>query len=104
MGQAYNLSTTEATEPGADLMADEPSARITLKEVYAQVQEMKSLLERLANSLPSIGKQLDDLEKEVKEQLNDHEKRIRVTEKRIWQIMAIAGFVSAAMPLILRFL
>lgn len=85
-------------------MADEPSARITLKEVYAQVQEMKSLLEKLANSLPSMSKQLDDLEAEVKEQLQDHEKRIRVTEKRVWQIMAIAGFVSALMPLIVRFL
>lgn len=84
-------------------MADEPSARITLKEVYTQVQEMKLLLERLANSLPSMSKQLDELESEVKEQLADHEKRIRVTEKRVWQIMAIAGFVSAAMPLIVRF-
>ena len=84
-------------------MAEEPSARITLKEVYAQVQEMKSLLEKLANSLPSMSEQLDELEAEVKEQLQDHEKRIRVTEKRVWQIMAIAGFVSALMPLIVRF-
>jgi len=85
-------------------MSDEPSARITLKEVYQQVQEMKSLLEKLANSLPSMSKQLDDLESEVKEQLADHEKRIRITEKRVWQIMAIAGFVSALMPVIIRFL
>jgi len=85
-------------------MVDEPSARITLKEVYTQVQEMKLLLERLANSLPSMSKQLDELESDVKDQLADHEKRIRVTEKRVWQIMAIAGFVSAAMPVIVRFM
>jgi len=85
-------------------MSDEPSARITLKEVYQQVQEMKSLLEKLANSLPSMSRKLDDLESEVKEQLADHEKRIRITEKRVWQIMAIAGFVSALMPVIIRFL
>ena len=41
-------------------MADiEPSLRITLKDVYTQVQEMKSLLERLAENLPTTTQKLE---------------------------------------------
>lgn len=84
-------------------MADtEPSLRITLKDVYTQVQEMKSLLERLAENLPTTTQRLEEHERETNKIFADHEARIRKVEMRVWQIMAVAGFVAAGMPVLLR--
>jgi hypothetical protein len=82
----------------------EPSLRITLKDVYSQVQEMKSLLERLAENLPTTAQKLEEHEQETRLMLQDHETRIRKVEMRIWQIMAIAGFIAAGMPIIVNLL
>jgi hypothetical protein len=84
-------------------MADtEPSLRITLKDVYTQVQEMKSLIERLAENLPTTTQRLEEHERETARIVADHEARIRKVEMRVWQIMAVAGFVAAGMPLIIK--
>jgi hypothetical protein len=84
-------------------MADtEPSLRITLKDVYTQVQEMKSLIERLAENLPTTTQKLEEHERETAKIFADHEARIRKVEMRVWQIMAVAGFVAAGMPLIIK--
>jgi len=84
-------------------MADiEPSLRITLKDVYTQVQEMKSLIERLAENLPTTTQKLEEHERETGKIFADHEARIRKVEMRVWQIMAVAGFVAAGMPVVLR--
>ena len=86
-------------------MADtEPSLRITLKDVYTQVQEMKSLLERLAENLPTTTQKLEEHEQETGKIFADHENRIRKLEMRMWQIVGIAGFVAAGMPIILQFM
>lgn len=84
-------------------MADiEPSLRITLKDVYTQVQEMKSLIERLAENLPTTTQRLEEHERDSAKVFADHEARIRKVEMRVWQIMAVAGFVAAGMPIIVR--
>ena len=58
---------------------DSIGLRITLRDVYREQQEMKSLLEKLANSLPG-----------TEEKLTDHEERIRRIEMRLgW---AVGGF------------
>jgi hypothetical protein len=80
----------------------EPSLRITLKDVYTQVQEMKSLIERLAENLPTTTQKLEEHERETAKIFADHEARIRKVEMRVWQIMAVAGFVAAGMPVVLR--
>ena len=80
----------------------EPSLRITLKDVYTQVQEMKSLIERLAENLPTTTQKLEEHEKETAKIFADHEARIRKVEMRVWQIMAVAGFVAAGMPIVLN--
>jgi amino acid permease len=86
-------------------MADtEPSLRITLKDVYTQVQEMKSLIERLAENLPTTAQKLDEHEKETKAIFQDHETRLRRVEMRVWQMMAIAGFLAAGMPIAINLL
>ena len=63
------------------------TVRITMRDIYREQQEMKSLLEKLANSLPS-----------TENIINDHEKRLRALETRIgWAVGAI-GIVAAVMP------
>lgn len=73
-----------------------------MKDVYSQVQEMKSLLERLAENLPTTTQKLEEHERETARIVADHEARIRKVEMRVWQMMAIAGFLSAGMPLIIK--
>jgi predicted phage tail protein len=85
-------------------MAEEPGARITLKELYLQVQKIQSMIEKLSNQFPGITQQLNDLERDVHKRLSDHEERIRKVEMRVWQMMAIAGFLAAIVPIILRLL
>ena len=65
---------------------DSIGLRITLRDVYREQQEMKSLLEKLANSLPG-----------TEEKLTDHEERIRRIEMRLG--CAVGGFgLLAALP------
>ena len=85
-------------------MTEEPGARITLKELFLQVQKIQSMIEKLSNQFPGITQQLNDLERDVQKRLSDHEERIRKVEMRVWQIMAIAGFLAAIVPIILRLL
>lgn len=82
----------------------EPSMRVTLRDVYSTVMDMKSQLEKLNQNLPTTSQKLEEHEAETKLELANINDRLRKVEMRVWQIMAIAGFVSAAMPLIIRFL
>lgn len=85
-------------------MAEEVSTRITMKELYLQVQKIQSMLEKLTAQLPTISDQLDELEKDVKGRLDDHEQRLRKLEMRVWQALGILSFIFAVVPLILGFL
>lgn len=78
------------------------SARITMKELFLQVQKIQSMLEKLSNQLPSISDKLDELEKDVQTRLDDHEDRIRKVEMRVWQMMALASALAALVPVFLR--
>jgi len=82
----------------------EPSMRVTLRDVYALVMEMRSQLEKLNQNLPTTAQKLEEHERETKDELVNINERLRKVEMRVWQIMAIAGFVSAAMPLLVRFM
>ena len=80
----------------------EPSMRVTLRDVYTLVMDLKSQLEKLNQNLPTTAQRLEEHEKETKEQFEDLENRLRVVEKRMWQILGIAGFIAAGMPVIVR--
>lgn len=80
----------------------EPSMRVTLRDVYTIVMDLKSQLEKLNQNLPTTAQRLEEHEKETKEQFEDFENRLRVVEKRMWQILGIAGFIAAGMPVIVR--
>lgn len=79
-------------------MPDESTARITLKELYIQVQKIQSMLERLEGQLPGIAEKLDDLERDVNSRLNDHEARLRKVEMRMWQAIGVLSFAFAILP------
>jgi hypothetical protein len=69
------------------------SLRITLRDVYREQQEMKSLLEKLANSLPG-----------TEEKLNDHEIRLRKLEMRVGWAVGGFGLIAAIVPFLVRLL
>lgn len=79
-------------------MAEETTARITLKELYVQVQKIQSMIERLEGQLPGIAEKLDDLERDVNNRLNDHEARLRKVEMRMWQAIGVLSFAFAIVP------
>ena len=66
--------------------------------------EMRTVLEKLNQNLPTTAERLEKHEEETKEQIADLETRLRKVEARMWQILGIAGFLAAAMPIVLRLL
>lgn len=82
-------------------MTEESSTRITMKELYIQVQKIQSMLERLGNQLPGISEKLDDLEKDVNVRLTDHETRLRRVETNMWKLFGGLGLVAAVVPWII---
>ena len=85
-------------------MNEESSTRITMKELYLQVQKIQSMLEKLTAQFPTISEQLNELEKDVKGRLDDHEQRLRKLEMRVWQALGVLSFIFAVVPLLLGFL
>lgn len=63
---------------------DSGAVRVSMRDIYAEVQRQGKLLEKIANSLP-------DQESKVE----DHENRIRKLEQRMWQVIGIFGFLAA---------
>jgi len=74
-------------------MSDEQEAlavRVSMRDIYSEVQRQGKLLEKIANSLP---------DSELK--IEDHELRIRKLEMRMWQAIGAFGFLAAVVsPLI----
>lgn len=90
MGEANNLIITEATESGAHLMTDDHNetagVKVSMRDIYAEVQRQGRLLEKIANSLP-----------DSEDKIEDHELRIRKLEMRMWQAIGGFGFLAAVM-------
>jgi len=73
---------TEEHETGA--------VRVSMRDIYAEVQRQGKLLEKIANALPDSEDKIDD-----------HEVRIRKLEMRMWQAIGGFGFLAAIVsPLI----
>ena len=75
--------------PGED--TESHSLRITLRDVYREQQEMKSLLEKLANNLPGTEDKLDD-----------HESRLRKLEMRVGWAVGGFGLLAAIAPFLTK--
>jgi len=66
---------------------NEPSARVTLTTINAQLQELVTQVAVLTEKLPPQSTQLDD-----------HEKRLRSIETRMWLAVGAFGLIAAASP------
>jgi len=67
-------------------MADEENGavRVSMRDIYAEVQRQGRLLEKIANALP-----------DSEDKIEDHEARIRKLEMRMWQAIGGFGFLAA---------
>lgn len=83
-------------------MAEEPSTRITLRHVFEEQQEMKRLLQRVSENLPTVAKQLEEHERETNEILKDHETRLRLLEQKLWKVFGAIALVAGAAPFLAR--
>ena len=60
------------------------AVRVSMRDIYAEVQRQGRLLEKIANSLP-----------DSEDKIEDHENRIRKLEQRMWQSIGAFGFLAA---------
>ena len=60
------------------------SVKVSMRDIYLEVQRQGRLLEKIANSLPDSEQKIDD-----------HELRIRKLEQRMWQAIGVFGFLAA---------
>jgi len=66
---------------------DTIAVKVSMREIYAEVQKQGKLLEKIANSLPDSEDKIDD-----------HESRIRKLEMRMGWAVGGFGLVAAVMP------
>ncbi len=66
------------------------SVKVSMRDIYLEVQRQGKLLERVVNALPDSESKIDD-----------HEVRIRKLEQRMWQAIGVFGFLAAVIsPLV----
>lgn len=69
---------------------DTTTVKVSMRDIYQEVQRQGKLLEKIANSLP-----------DAEDKIEDHENRIRKLEMRMWQAIGGFGFLAAIVsPLI----
>ena len=66
---------------------DTIAVKVSMREIYAEVQKQGKFLEKIANSLPDSEDKIDD-----------HESRIRKLEMRMGWAVGGFGLVAAVMP------
>ena len=60
------------------------TVKVSMRDIYLEVQRQGRLLEKIANALPDSEQKIDD-----------HEVRIRRLEQRMWQAIGVFGFLAA---------
>lgn len=83
-------------------MAEEPSTRITLRQVWEEQREMKVMLQRVSDHLPTVAKKLEQHEADTADILKDHENRIRAVEQKLWKMFGAIALIAGAAPFIAR--
>lgn len=85
-------------------MADEPSTRVTLRQVYQEQQEMKQMLQRVSDHLPTVARRLEEHERETNDILRDHENRLRIVEQKMWKLFGAIALIAGLAPFLARLL
>ena len=62
------------------------TVRVSMRDIYAEVQRQGRLLEKIANALP-----------DSEDKIEDHEIRIRKLEQRMWQAIGGFGILAAVL-------
>jgi hypothetical protein len=104
MGAADLVGDSTVSQRWGLVMSDEPSTRITLRHVYVEQQEMKSLLQTVAGHLPNVAQKLEQHERETGEILKDHENRLRQLETKLWKLFGALALVAFSAPFLARLL
>jgi hypothetical protein len=63
---------------------DTATVKVSMRDIYLEVQRQGKVLEKIANSLP-----------DSEHKIEDHEVRIRRLEQRMWQAIGVFGFLAA---------
>ena len=63
---------------------DTATVKVSMRDIYLEVQRQGKVLEKIANSLP-----------DSEHKIEDHEVRIRRLEMRMWQAIGMFGFLAA---------
>lgn len=71
----------------------ETGVRVSMRDIYIEVQRQGRLLEKIANSLP-----------DSEEKIDDHEARIRKLEMRMGWAVGGFGLFAAVMPILVSLL
>ena len=67
------------------------SVRVSMRDIYVEVQRQGRLLEKIANALP-----------DSEEKIDDHEARIRKLEMRMGWAVGGFGLLAAIAPFLVR--
>lgn len=71
----------------------EVGVKVSMRDIYAEVQRQGRLLEKIANSLP-----------DSEDKIEDHEARIRKLETRMGWAVGGFGLIAAVMPWVVSFI
>lgn len=71
----------------------EVGVKVSMRDIYQEVQRQGRLLEKIANSLP-----------DSEDKIEDHEMRIRKLETRMGWAVGGFGLIAAVMPWIVSFI
>lgn len=63
---------------------DTTTVKVSMRDIYLEVQRQGKLLEQIASSLPTQESKVED-----------HEERLRKLEQRMWQSIGAFGFLAA---------
>lgn len=68
----------------SDEQIESAGVKVSMRDIYNEVQRQGRLLEKIANALP-----------DSEDKIEDHEVRIRRLEMRMWQSIGAFGFIAA---------
>jgi CRISPR/Cas system CSM-associated protein Csm2 small subunit len=77
----------------ADDHNETATVKVSMRDIYLEVQRQGRLLEKIANSLPDSEDKIDD-----------HENRIRKLETRMGWAVGGFGLIAAIMPWVVSFI
>ena len=78
------------------------SFRVTMRHLWEEQQEMKRLLQKLSDQLPTVAQKLEIHERETHKILTDHENRLRQVEQRLWKVFGAIALIAGAAPFLAR--